>query len=46
MLNGIIDSQVVRAQKVAQSSQISESSFVPRHLEEWFEIKMLKESLR
>jgi hypothetical protein len=46
MLNIIIDSWEVRAQKVAQSSQSSRSSFIPCHLEEQLVIKMLKESLR
>jgi hypothetical protein len=42
MLNGIIDSQKVGAQKAAQSSQSSRSSFVPRCSEEQLEIEMLK----
>jgi hypothetical protein len=47
MLNGIIDSQMVRAQRpVASSQSIGGSSFVPRHLKEQQEIEMLKESLR
>jgi hypothetical protein len=46
MLDGIIDSRKVRAHKVAQSSQSSGSSFVPRHSEEWLEIEILKKSLR
>jgi hypothetical protein len=46
MLNGIINSWKVRAQKVASSSQSSRSSFVPRRSEDRLEIKMLKESLR
>jgi hypothetical protein len=46
MLNIIIDSWEVRAQKAAQSSQSSRSSFVPCHSEEQLVIKMLKESLR
>jgi hypothetical protein len=46
MLNGIIDSRGVRAQKAAQTSQSLGSSFVPRRLEERLEIEMLKESLR
>jgi hypothetical protein len=47
MLNGIIDSWKVRAQKVAASLQSTGgSSFIPRHSEDQQEIKMLKESLR
>jgi hypothetical protein len=47
MLNGIIDSRKVRAQKVAMSSQSSGgSSFVLRCSEDRLEIKMLKENLR
>jgi hypothetical protein len=46
MLNEIIDSREVRAQKVAQSSQSSGSSFIPRRSEERLEIEILKESLR
>jgi hypothetical protein len=48
MLNGIIDSRTVRAQKVATSSSQSSggSSFIPRYSEDRLEIKMLKESLR
>jgi hypothetical protein len=46
MVNGIIDSRKVRAQKSAQSSQSSWSSFVPRQLKDRLKIKMLKESLR
>jgi hypothetical protein len=46
MLNGIIDSQKVRAQKAVASLQSSGSSFVPRHSEYQLKIKMLKESLR
>jgi hypothetical protein len=46
MLNGIIDSQKVRDQKVASSSQSSGgSSFIPRRSEDRLEIEMLKESL-
>jgi hypothetical protein len=45
MLNGIIDSRKVRAQKAMTSSQSSwGSSFIPRHLEDRLEIKMLKQS--
>jgi hypothetical protein len=47
MLNGIVDSRKVRAQKAASSSQSTGgSSFIPRHTEERQEIKMLKETLR
>jgi hypothetical protein len=47
MLNGIVDSQKVRAQKVVSSSQSTGgSSFIPRRSEELQEIKMLKETLR
>jgi hypothetical protein len=46
MLNGIINSWKVRAQKVASSSQSSRSSFVPRRSEDRLEIKMLKDSMR
>jgi hypothetical protein len=47
ILNGIIDSQKVRAQKVALSSQSSGgSSFVPHRSEDRLAIEMLKESLR
>jgi hypothetical protein len=47
MLNGIIDSQKVRTQKVVTSSQSSGgSSFIPRRSEDRLEIEMLKESLR
>jgi hypothetical protein len=47
MLNGIVDSRKVRAQKAASSSQSTGgSSFIPRRLEERQEIKMLKETLR
>jgi hypothetical protein len=46
MLNGIIDSQMVRAQKAATSSQSSGSSFIPRRSEDQLKIEMLKESLR
>jgi hypothetical protein len=47
MLNGIVDSQKVRAQKVATSLQSlgGGSSFVPRRSEDRLEIEMLKESL-
>jgi hypothetical protein len=46
MLNDIIDSQKVRAQKVVSSSQSSRSSLVHRRSEDRLEIKILKESLR
>jgi hypothetical protein len=48
MLNGIVDSQKVRAQKVATSLQSlggGGSSFIPRRSEDQLEIEMLKESL-
>jgi hypothetical protein len=46
MLNGIIDSRKVRAQKAATSLQSSGggSSFIPSHSEDRLKIKMLKES--
>jgi hypothetical protein len=46
MLNGIIDSRKVRAQKVVALSQSSGSSFVPRRSEDRLEIEMLKDSMR
>jgi hypothetical protein len=47
MLNDIVDSQKVRAQKAVSSSQSTGgSSFIPRRSEELQEIKMLKETLR
>jgi hypothetical protein len=47
MLNGIIDSQKVRAQKAAAAAQsIGGSSFIPRCSKDRLEIKMLKERLR
>jgi hypothetical protein len=46
MLNGIINSQKMRAQKDYYSLQSSWSSFVPCCSEEQFEIKMLKDALR
>jgi hypothetical protein len=47
MLNGIVDSRKVRAQKAASLSQsIGGSSFIPSCSEEWQEVKMLKETLR
>jgi hypothetical protein len=46
MRNGIIDSQKVRAQKVAALPWSSGNSFVPRLSEDHLKIKMLKESLR
>jgi hypothetical protein len=46
MLNGIVDSQKVGAQKTASSLQsIGGSSFIPRRLEEQEEIEMLKKTL-
>jgi hypothetical protein len=46
MLNGIIDSGKVRAQKVVPPSQSSGGSrFIPRRSEDQLEIEMLKESL-
>jgi hypothetical protein len=46
MLNGIIDSRKVRAQKVVSLSQSSGSTFIPHRSEDRLEIEMLKESLR
>jgi hypothetical protein len=47
MLNGIVDSRKVRAQKAASSSQSTRgSSFIPRCSKERQEIEMLKETLR
>jgi hypothetical protein len=46
MLNRIIDSRKVKAQKATVSSQSLGNSFVPRRWEDRLEIKMLKESLR
>jgi hypothetical protein len=46
MLNGIIESRKVRAQKGVSSSHSSESTFLPRRSEDRFEIEMLKESLK
>jgi GTP1/Obg family GTP-binding protein len=47
MLNGIIDSRKVRAQKATTSSQSTgRSSFIPHRSEHQLKIKMLKESLR
>jgi hypothetical protein len=47
MLNGIVDSWKVRAQKAVSSSQSTGgSSFIPRCSEERQEIKMLEETLR
>jgi hypothetical protein len=48
MLNGIVDSRKVRAQKAVSSSQSTGGggSFIPRHSKERQEIKMLKETLR
>jgi hypothetical protein len=47
MLNGIVDSWKVRAQKVVSSSQSTGgSSFIPHCSEERQEIEMLEETLR
>jgi hypothetical protein len=47
MLNGIVDSHKVRAQKATSSSQSTGgSSLIPHRSEEWQEIEMLKETLR
>jgi hypothetical protein len=46
MLNGIIDSRKVRAQKAASSPQSSGSSFVPHCSEDRLKIEILKESMR
>jgi hypothetical protein len=47
ILNGIVDSQKVRAHKATSSLQSTRgSSFIPRCSEERQEIKMLKETLR
>jgi hypothetical protein len=46
MLNRIINSRKVKAQKATVSSQSLGNSFVPRHWEDRLEIEMLKESLR
>jgi hypothetical protein len=46
MLNGVIDSREVRAQKAAQSSQSSGSSSIRRHSEDELEIIRLKEAMR
>jgi hypothetical protein len=46
MLNGIIDSRKVRAQKAASLSQILGSTFVPCCSEDRLKIEILKESLR
>jgi hypothetical protein len=47
MLNGLVDSQMVRAQKVVALSQSTGGgSFIPRHSEDRLEIEKLKESLR
>jgi hypothetical protein len=46
MLNGIIDSRKMRAQKDASSLQSTGgSSFIPYRSEDQLEIEMLKESL-
>jgi hypothetical protein len=47
MLNGILDTQKVRAHKAAVSSQSTGgSSFVPRHSKDRQEIEILKDALR
>jgi hypothetical protein len=46
MLNGIIDSRKVRAQRAPRSLQSSRSSFIPHRSENRLLIEMLKESLR
>jgi hypothetical protein len=47
MINVIVDSQKLRAQKAAASSQSTGgSSFVPRRSEDRQEIEKLKEALR
>jgi hypothetical protein len=47
MLNGIVDSWKVRAQKAASSSQSTVgSSFIPHRSEEQQEIEMLEETVR
>jgi hypothetical protein len=46
MLNGVIDSREVRAQKAAQSSQNLGSSSVHRRLVDELEIIRLKEAMR
>jgi hypothetical protein len=47
MLNDIVNSQKVRAQKVVASSQSTGgTSFVPRYSEDHQEIEKLKEALR
>jgi hypothetical protein len=46
MLNRIINSPKMRAQKAAQSSWSSRSSFIPQRSKEQLKIEMLKESLR
>jgi hypothetical protein len=46
MFNEIIDSQQERAEKAAQLSQSSESSFFSHRSKERLKIEMLKETLR
>jgi hypothetical protein len=46
MLNGIIDSLKVRAQKVVSSSQSSGSTFAPRCSKDRLKIEMFMESPR
>jgi hypothetical protein len=46
MLNGVIDSREVKAQKVALSSQNSSTSSVRRRSEDELEIIRLKEAMR
>jgi hypothetical protein len=47
MLNGIVDSHKLRAQKVATLPQISGGcSFIPHRSEDQLKIEMLKEHLR
>jgi hypothetical protein len=46
MLNKIIDSQKVRAQKVVVMSQSLGNSFITHRSEDRLEIKMVKKSLR
>jgi hypothetical protein len=46
MLNGVIDSREVKAQKTALSSQSSSTSSVHRRSEDALEIIRLKEAMR
>jgi hypothetical protein len=46
MLNGVIDSREVKAQKTALSSQSSSTSSVHRRSEDELEIIRLKEAMR